>query len=198
MIFDKTNFNYNSSILLYHCTLVRISNVNISVNAYSGGILAMSVKERFVIESIKVQLECLGDHKFDHPTHGIMLCYNNRGGNDDANVTLCNFNYKINGSCIHSSRYAIMVLSMQYKTSVNITVEDTKFQNLNYSGALFYCMLSYKNLKAANFIYIKNSMISSNTGGSTDTCTMFYFKLFKPFCAKSINIKCKERITTKQ
>ena len=27
MTFNKTSFNYNSSILLYHCTLVRISNV---------------------------------------------------------------------------------------------------------------------------------------------------------------------------
>ena len=27
---------------------------------------------------------------------------------------------------------------MQYKTIVNITIKDTKFQNLNYSGALYY------------------------------------------------------------
>ena len=59
-------------------------------------------------------------------------------------------------------------------------------------------MLSCKTIKAVNFIYIKNSIISSNTGGSTDTHIMFYLKLFKPICAKSININFKDRITTKQ
>ena len=52
-----------------------------------------------------------------------------------------------------------------------------------------------KKLKAVNFIYIKNSIISSNTGGSTHTHIMFYIKLFKPICAESININFKDRVT---
>ena len=147
MISNKTSFNYNSSIFLYHCALVRIINVNISVRAHFGGILAMNVKERFVLDSVKVQLECL-DNKFNHSVYGILFRYNNRRGNksndDDANVALYNFNYEVNGSCIHFSRYALMVLLVQYNYSVNITVKDTKFQNLNCSGALYYYMLSCK------------------------------------------------------
>ena len=68
----------------------------------------MSVKKRFVIESVKVQLECLGNHRFDHRIHGILLSYGAKGKNN-TNVILHNFTYKVNGSCIHLSRYAIIV-----------------------------------------------------------------------------------------
>ena len=66
---------HHSSILLYHCALIRIINISISTNAYSGGLLAVNVKKKFVIESLKVQLECLGNHRFDHRIHGILFCY---------------------------------------------------------------------------------------------------------------------------
>ena len=174
-----TNFNCNSSILLYDCALVRIISVNISTNAYVGGILAMNVKKRFMIDSVKVQLECLGNHKFDHTIHEILLRYNNynKTGNDNTNVTLHNFNYKVNGPCVHFSRYAIMVRLAQTiaKYNVNVTVKDTKFQNLNYSSVLYYYMLSCK-FRAVNFIYIRNVTVFNNSGDYT--CAMFYIKLF--------------------
>ena len=114
------HYDYHSSILLYQCASVRIINVNISVNAYFSGILAMNVKKRFVIDSTKVQLECLDSHKFDHQTYGITLHYNGKGPEwkVNANVVLYNFDYKLNGSCIHFSRYAIKVLLVQEKYTV--------------------------------------------------------------------------------
>ena len=185
---NKTNhlhYNYNSSILLYHCALVQITSVNISVSAYSGGILAVNIKETFVLDNVKVQLECLDNSKFDHQIHGILLQYRNRGGKK-ANVTLTNFSYKVNGSCIHSSRYAMKVLLAQNKYDVSVTVKDTKFHNLDYSGVLYYHMLTCK-LKAVNSIYIKNSTIINNTGDSTHT--VFYIKLYKPECSNRIDFK---------
>ena len=176
---------HHSSILLYRCALVRIVNVSISTNAYSGGLLAMNVKKRFVIESVKVQLECLGDHKFDHRIHGILFYYHDTKEKNNTNVILYNFNYKINGSCIHLSRYAIMVLLVHGKYSITITVKDTKFENLNNSGALYYHMLSCK-YTTVNFVHIENSTISGNTGDSTHA--MFNVKL-STLCVNSINFK---------
>ena len=178
-------YDYHSSIFLYQCASVRIRNVNISANAYCSGILAMNVKKRFVIDSVKVQLECLDNRKFNHQTYGIMLHYNNKGWKVNANVVLYNFGYKVNGSCIHFSRYAIKVLLVQEKYSIFITVIDTKFQNLNYSGALYYYMSSCR-YKRGNSINLKNSTISGNNGDSTHK--MFYIKLFK-LCSNSIHFK---------
>ena len=189
LTFNKTSYipnNYNSSIFLYHCATVTITSVNISVNPYIGGIIAMNVKNRFVIDNVKVQLECSNDHKFDNTIHGILLHYKNRGRKGNAKVTLQNFNYRVNGLCIHLSRYAIKVLLLQNKYNVLLTINDTTFHNLNYSGALFYSMTSCK-LNAVNSIYINNSTISNNTGDGTHT--MFYIKLYKPICATSIHFK---------
>ena len=36
------------------------------MHIYVGGILATNVKKRFEIDSVKVQLECLGNHKFNN------------------------------------------------------------------------------------------------------------------------------------
>ena len=127
--YHYVRYDYHSSIFLYHCASVRIINVNMSTNAYISGILAINVKKKFVIDSIKVQLECLNNYKFDHQTYGIMFHYNSKGSRwkENANVVLYNFDYKVNGLCIHSSRYAIKVLLVQEKYSVTMTVIDTKF-----------------------------------------------------------------------
>ena len=190
---NKTNriyYNYNSSILIYDCAFVTIINVNISASAYVGGILAMNVKKRFVINSIKIQLECLNNWKFDHPIHGILFRYNNMGGKDNADIMLYNFRYKVNGLCIHSSRYTVKVLLLQNNYNVSITIKDAIFKNLYFSNALYYYMMSCK-FNTVNSVYIENSTISGNSGDFTRA--MFYIKLFKPMCAKSIHFK--DRVT---
>ena len=183
------HYNYNSSILFYHCAVVRIFNVNISVGVYFGGIIAMNVNKSFMIDSVKVQLECSDDHSFEYPIQafGVLLQYKNMKGNN-SKVTLYKFNYKVIGSCTFSSRYAISVMSIQNKYNVSITIKDTKFCSLNHSGALYYSMKSCK-LSAVNSIYIYNSVISNNIGDSTQK--MFYITLYKPTCAKRIHFKDK-------
>ena len=182
------HYDYHSSILLYHCTSVRISNINMSTNAYIGGILAMNVKNDFEMDSVNLQLECFNNFKFNHRIHGILFRYNDRGGKNNAKAILCNFSYKVNGSCIHFSRYAIKVLLVQEKYTVSITINNSKFENLNYTGALYYYMSSCK-YKKSNYILIKNSTIFGISGAPT--FTMFYIKLFK-LCSKSINFKNEE------
>ena len=179
-----------SSILLYKCRSVRIINVSISTNAYLGGLIAVNVKKRFEIDSVKIQVKCLGTNKLNHSIQGILLNYNTRGRKDKPNdkVILNNFIYKINGTCIHSSRYAIKVMLVQDRYSVSITINNTKFQSLNYTNALHILMLSCK-FKETNSVQIKNSMISSNNGDFTNK--MFYMHLFRPTCENNTNLKFK-------
>ena len=184
---NDAHYNYNSSILFYHCAVIRIFNVNISVSVYFGGIIAMNVNKSFIIYSVKVQLECSDGRNFEYPTHasGILLQYKNTKGNN-VKVKIYKFNYKVIGTCVFSSRYAIRVVSIQNKYNILITIQDTKFYNFNHSGALYYSMKSCK-LSAVNSIYINNSVISNNIGDSTQK--MFYIQLYKPTCAKKIYFK---------
>ena len=71
---------------------------------------------------------------------------------------------------------------MHGKYSVTITVKDTKFENLNYSGALYYHMSSCK-YTTVNVVHIENSTISGNTAHK-----MFNIKL-TTLCVNSINFK---------
>lgn len=81
-LFSEKNYayyNYNSSILFYHCAVVRIFNVNISVGVYFGGIIAMNVNKSLMIDSVKVQLECSDYNSFKYPiaieAFGVLLQY---------------------------------------------------------------------------------------------------------------------------
>ena len=77
----RVKYNYrNSSVLLYHCELVKIVSVNISVNAHFDGTLAMNVMKSLIIDNIKVQLECSGNLNLNHSIYGILLYYKNKGG----------------------------------------------------------------------------------------------------------------------
>ena len=184
------DYTLQSSILLYKCRSVRIINISISINAYLGGLIAVNVMKRFEIDRVKIQVKCLDTNKFNHSIQGILLNYNTRGGKHKENhyIVLNNFIYKINGTCIHSSRYAIKVLLVQEKYSVYFTINNTRFQNLKYTNALHVLMLSCR-FRRMNSVYIRNLTISSNIGDYTDK--MFYIHLFKPTCENNTNLKFK-------
>ena len=181
-------FDYhNSSVLLYHCELVKITNINISVTAHFGAILAKNVKNSLAIDNVKVQLECSGNHNFNYSIYGILLHYKNKGGKSTANVTINKFNYKVSGLCTHLSRYAIKVLLFQNIYSVLITIKDTNFHNFNHCSVLYYSILICQLKPVRSIFIIQNSTISNNIGDSTNA--MFHMQLSKPSCANSIHFK---------
>ena len=188
IVTNSYKFDYhNSSVLLYHCELVRIVSVNISVSAHFGAILAMNVKNSLIIDNVKVQLDCSGNHNFNYSTYGILLRYKNKGGKGRANVTINKFSYKVSGLCTHYSRYAIKVLLFQNIYNVSITIKDTDFHNLNHCSVLYYSVLICR-LKLVEFeLRIRNSTVSNNIGDSTNA--MFHLQLSKPSCANSIYFK---------
>ena len=170
----KIDYSLQSSILLYKCRSVRIINISISTNAYLGGLIAVNVMKRFEIDNLKMQVSCLDGNKFDHSVQGILFRYDKRGGKDRKNsiIILNKFNFKINGTCIHSSRYAIKIQLLQEKYEVTVTINNTKFQNFNNTNALHALMVSCK-FTGVNSIYIKNSIISNNMGDSTNNLCIF-------------------------
>ena len=143
--------------------------------------------KRFEIDNVKIQVKCFDANKLNHSIQGILLNYNTRGGKDKKKhlIILNNFIYKINGTCIHSSRYAIKVLLVQEKYSVSFTINNANFQSLDYTNALHILMLSCK-FKDTNFVYIKKSMISRDF-----TNKMFYMHFVKPKCEDNTNLKFK-------
>ena len=68
-------------------------------------------------------------------------------------------------------------------TTVDITVQDTKFQKFHYP----ICSVLHYYVVNSVFV-IKNSTISDNIGGSIATHVIFYIELFKPSCATSTYI----------
>ena len=137
----------NSSVLLYYCELVRISNVYISVNVHSAGILAMNVKKSLIIDSVKVQLNCSGNHNFNYPIHGIILYYRNKGGKSKANVKINKLNYKVNGLCTHLSRYAVKVLLFQNKYIVFLLPLKIQIFKILTTAAYYIMLCCYANQK---------------------------------------------------
>ena len=161
---------FNSSVLLYYCSSVIASYINITVNAGNIGLLAMNARNISTLSyvSIKVNLLCSA---FQSQITGILVYYSaqNKNHNLDSKpyyFNIVHYHYEIIKLCSNSNylqhTITILLFERQYY-SVEISVQNTMFTKLNDSRVLFF----YEELTnpASQTAFIRSTLI-------IDTCTI--------------------------
>ena len=155
----------SASIILYHCTLVEITNIIIMISESNIGILVVNTRNYSKIINTHIIVQATNCYNSSLQTNGIMLYFNNFDNpyNKSSQIHFYNFRFTTNGLCTHPIYYAIKTLLFQNNANVSVTIQNTIFTNLVNVTALYYygemCGITVRN----NLI-VQNSTVFNNTG----------------------------------
>ena len=171
----------NASILLYHCTLVKII---ITVTEGSTGMVVINAINYSNITNIRitVQTNCLSINKSSLQINGTLLYYDNWKNpcNKSSDIQLDNFQFTTNGSCSHPILYyAITSLLFQNNANVSVVIQNTMFNDLINVTALYYYGETC-GIGVSKKLTIRNCIVSNNIGNPS----------FKMFHVTLYNIQC--------
>ena len=170
----------NTSIFLYNCTSVVISNINILVAAGTTGIFIANVKNNSSLTNISITVDyTVWPMSHEHPKqiNGILFYYDHQN-NRTTRMELDSFQFNTIGSCIHFLQYAITVLLFQNNTDVSFIIGNMNFNSLKSVSALYYYGETC-GVFASNTITFNNCVISNNIGYNSNTAEYFKFKMFE-------------------
>ena len=178
----------NASILLYHCVSVRINNIVLIITESNDGFLVVNVRSYSKITNIHIIVQTSSLQ-----THGILFYYDNwkNPHKNSSEIQLDNFQFTANGSCAHSTYYAITSLLLQNNTNVSVVIQNTIFTNLiNVTALYFYGETCGSGMR--NYLTIKNCVMSNNTGNPS--IRMFHITLSNIRCITFISSPLTPRI----
>ena len=179
----------NASILLYHCILVEIINITITVTEGDTGMLVVNTRNLNITNiRITIQINCSSVNNSSLQTNGIMLYYDNWNNpyKKSSEIQLDNFQFATNGSCSHPTYYAITSLLLQNNANISIIIQNTIFNDLINVTALYYYGEAC-GIGVSNYLTIRNCIVSNNTGNPN--LKMFHITLYNMQCIRLFRSK---------
>jgi len=186
---------YNASIVLYQCTSVAITKVEIINNAGITGIALINVVGKSEISQLSIILNCTicpTVKGYPMSINGVILLYKdwdapnvNYRGMYDA-LTIDRFLYKMHGSCSNPSQYAIkLTLSQKFYNNLFLySIKNIIFNNVNNSSALYFHMNTC-NINLTSFVKISNFTAIKNIGNPH--MKMFHIVLYNNVCFDKVS-----------
>ena len=179
------NHSSNAAILLYHCTSVELDNITIIIAEGNTGMLAVNMRNYSKITNIKITVETNSPllNISSLQTHGILFYFDDWHNpiKTPSEVQLDDYQFTINGSCLHPRYYAISLFLFQINSNVSVIIQNTKFTDLTNVTALHYHGKAC-GTQVSSKLTIRNCVVSNNTG--SPSLNMFYLTLNNMQCIK--------------
>jgi len=150
-----------TALFVNHSADVVITNISITVNNNTSGIIGINIFMCNLRESSITNISVLGlcDNSTFNSVSGIALYYNdNRSNFSKVVIQIKQFNCKTHGLCNNS--YALRLIMMHKRYNVTMQVHDTNFSNLSNSSALLYYAESCRNSYQKSSLTFFNCKIS--------------------------------------
>ena len=166
---DTTMQDWSAALFIKYCHSVTVTNISITINAGSNGLVAVNNKMISNMKSIAVYVRCSLSSFSLLDTNGIV--FYNYDSEVLANVSyyLSNYTYNPDTLCsVISPQCTLKVLLKWSKCNTYIRISNTTFNNLHNVTVLKYYGESYEVIQQQiwNIIAFYNCNISENTGKS--------------------------------
>ena len=173
----------SASIILYHCMLVEITNIIITISESNIGILVVNTRNHSKIINICIIVQATNCYNSSLQTNSIMLYFDNVNNpyNKSSQIKLDNFQFTTNGSCAHPIYYAIKTLLFQNNANVSVIIQNTIFTNLVNVTALYYYG-EMCGIAVSNNLIVENCIVSDNIGNPS--LKMFHIVLYDIQCLR--------------
>ena len=169
--FDQPRLQWNAALHLLHCVSITVTNVSITIETGTDGLLVINPKMRSVIENVKIFVTASHLYSQFSTSNGMILF--NYLQTNFSRLFLRNFTYQ-QQYCLSTVNDNIFYMVFIYNERIEVYITRTTIKNLCNARAIYYY---YNLMNEPHKLIFYNCKIYNNTASNLVQLHLFLFSV---------------------